>query len=100
MSAKAKLHHVIHSIVATKVARVRQTALDAGGLVSWKFSQVENPIRSLITGHDASSGGICEMASAKWLECHAKGDHMANWLEPTGTIDPNKIRQLMQLFGI
>jgi YopT peptidase len=42
------------------------------------------------------------MASAKWLECHAKGDHMANWLQKDGTgpIDPNKIRQLMQLFSV
>jgi YopT peptidase len=97
---KTKLHYVMHAIVATKVARVRQTALAAGGHVTWRFSQVENPVRSLICGHGDTSGGICEIASAKWLECHAKGDHVSTWLEKDGVIDPNKIRQLMQIFAI
>src|SRR4051812_30864961 len=90
----------MHAIVATKVARVRQTAIDAGGHVTWRFSQVENPVRSLICGNGETSGGICEIASAKWLELHAKGDHISNWLEKSGTIDPNKVRQLMQIFAI
>ncbi|MFO0741882.1 MAG: YopT-type cysteine protease domain-containing protein [Labilithrix sp.] len=100
MPFKTKLHYMMHAIVATKVARVRQTAIAAGGHVTWRFSQVENPVRSLICSHADTSGGICEMVSAKWLEAHAKGDHIANWLEKGGPIDANKIRQLMQLFAI
>lgn len=96
-----RVHYVMHSILGGKVASVRATAARNGGKCTWAFSQVQNPVKSLICSHGDTSGGICEMLSAKWLEMHAKGDHMANWLQGRdGQIDASKVRYLMQLFAI
>lgn len=95
------IDYAMHAILATKIERVRRTAIAAGGQVTWDFSQCRNPVRSLICGHGATSGGICEMVSAKWLEMHARGGHIASWIQRSdGSLDPNRIRQLMQWFGI
>jgi YopT peptidase len=96
-----KFHYAMHAVVASKVPAVRASAVDAGGSCTYKFSQVENPVRSLICTNTETSGGICELVSAKWIEMRAKGGTLSAWLEGAGKpIDDNKIRQLMQLFAI
>jgi YopT peptidase len=95
-----KVHNLAHCIVASKVAAVRASALNAGGVCSWKFAQVENPVRTLMCSFSDTSIGICELLSAKWIEMHCRGSSLAAWLEGDGPIDLNKVRQLMQLYTI
>lgn len=90
-------------LIRSVIHSVRTSATEAGGNVTWTFSQMTPPVDPLIKGHKTSSGGICEMLSAKWIERHAHDDHLANWLAPGGGgggIDASKIRLLMQLFII
>ena len=80
---------------------VRKSVASFNGHCTWKFSQMQDPVATLIGKDKITKDGICEMLSAKWIECHAKDDHLANWLQGGGKdIDPSKIRQLMQLFII
>ena len=83
------------------IKRVRNSAGQNGGQCTWEFSQMVGTVSSIIGTHAGSKDGICEMLSAKWLECHAKEGHLANWIKGSGSdIDPSKVRNLMQLFII
>ncbi|MBU6954719.1 YopT-type cysteine protease domain-containing protein [Hahella sp. HN01] len=99
-----------HNILSLRVEGVQNSATAAGGHCTWRFSQVKNPVRSLILTNPESSGGICEMLAAKWLEVHANAEKyarsgeatsLAGWISRAGgDIDPNKVRQIMQMFII
>lgn len=94
--------NILTPLIKSVIRSVRSSATNAGGMVTWEFSQMLPPVSSLIQGNKASAGGICEFLSAKWIECHAMDDHLANWLSSgnAGTIDASKIRLLMQLFVV
>jgi hypothetical protein len=80
---------------------VRNSASSNNGNLTWAFSQIKDPVASIIGKDKISQDGVCEMLSAKWIECHAKDGHLGQWLQGSGQeIDPSKIRQLMQLFII
>ncbi len=80
---------------------VRSSAKKHNGSCTWEFSQIKDPVASIIGKDRITEDGICEMLSAKWIECHAHDSALPNWLEGSGkAIDPSKIRQLMQLFII
>lgn len=80
---------------------VRASVKPFNGQCTWAFSQIKDPVASIIGKDQISKDGICEMLSAKWIETHANESHLSTWLEGAGhAIDPSKIRQLMQLFII
>src|SRR5262249_46687871 len=65
------------------------------------FSQCLDPVDSVIGKNDKTADGICELLSAKWIEEHAHGRSLIQWLTAGSSgIDPSKIRMLMQLFII
>lgn len=94
-----RVHFAMHSILGLRVESVRRSAIEAGGTVSWEFSQVKDPVKTLICASSFTSGGICQMLSTCWIEHHAKDSHLANWITESGSqkIDPNKVRQIGQL---
>ncbi|WP_245555210.1 YopT-type cysteine protease domain-containing protein [Hahella ganghwensis] len=102
MPLSSRFHWVMHTLLGFKVPTVQQSAVAAGGFCTWPFSQVRDPVKSLICSHTDTSGGICEMLAAKWLESHANNGSIVNWImDSSGTqVDPNKIRQLMQWFAV
>lgn len=86
-------------ILGVGVSRVQNSVGKYGGYCTWQFSQCLNPVSALIGQDKVSKNGICEMLSAKWIDEHAHGGALANWIVNTnGQIDPSKIRMLMQLF--
>lgn len=86
------------------IARVRNSASEFNGYCTWHFSQIKSPVAKVLAADKETSGGICEMLSAKWILCHANGGSLATWLSKDGQsvakedIDASKIRILMQLF--
>ncbi len=83
------------------ISLVRSSAAAHNGSCTWEFSQIKDPVASIIGKNKISEDGICEMLSAKWIELHATDGHLANWLAGGGkSIDASKVRQLMQLFII
>ncbi|MDB9708022.1 YopT-type cysteine protease domain-containing protein [Planktotalea frisia] len=82
------------------VRNVQKSASDYGGHCTWQFSQMRDPVASIIATNPGSADGICEMLSAKWLEGHANDAHIANWIMSGDAIDASKVRYLMQLFLI
>ncbi|MFT5719281.1 MAG: YopT peptidase [Oleiphilaceae bacterium] len=89
------------AVLTPIIYNVRQSASNNGGNCTWKFSQIKDPVASIIGKNNITKDGICEMLSAKWIECHALDGHLANWLQGGGgAIDSSKIRHLMQLFII
>ncbi len=81
------------------VAQVQSSATECGGYCTWSFSQLTEPVASILAGHpDAAVTGLCEMLSARWIERHANGSSLVSWLSSaSGGIDRSKVRQLMQL---
>lgn len=93
--------NIMGVLLTPVINSVRKSADSFNGRCTWKFSQIQDPVATLIGKEKLTKDGICEMLAAKWIECHAKDDHLANWLQGRGKeIDPSKIRQLMQLFII
>ena len=83
------------------VKNVQQSAANAGGALTYNFSQCLDPVDSVIAKHPVTADGICEMLSAKWIEELAYGRSLQGWLSGGGGgIDPSKIRMLMQLFVV
>ncbi|EDZ42856.1 conserved hypothetical protein [Rhodobacteraceae bacterium HTCC2083] len=82
------------------VRNVQKSATDFGGHCTWQFSQMRDPVASIIATNPGSAEGICEMLSAKWLEGHANDAHIANWIMSGDAIDASKVRYLMQLLLI
>ncbi|MGG5820950.1 YopT-type cysteine protease domain-containing protein [Falsiroseomonas sp. HW251] len=66
-----------------------------GGYVH--YSQSIEPTRTLINMLPYTSGGICNALSAKWIEQHANGGSLWNWLFTPGTtnVQQAKIANLM-----
>jgi len=96
-----RLYWVLHSLVGHKVPAVQHSVQASGGFCTWQFSQVQDPVKSLICSYSDISGGICEMLAAKWLEAHAKNGSIVNWmLDAGGQVNPDRVRQLMQWFVI
>ncbi len=92
----------MHSILALRVVPIQASAQRFGGHCVWRFSQLQSPVKGLICNHRETGGGVCEMLSAKWLEEHAKGGSIVNWMMAANGegLDSDKIRYLMQLFAI
>lgn len=96
------MFNVLDSVISIQTKRVQHSAAAFGGYCTWPFSQALNPVRSLMGQNPDSKKGICEMLAAKWLEEHAKGGSLVEWL--TGGdgkrkgIDPSKVRLLMQYY--
>lgn len=92
----------IGTLLTPVINGVRSSVTSHRGQCTWKFSQIKDPVATIIGKNNITKDGICEMLSAKWIECHAHDDHLANWLKGGGNqeIDPSKIRLLMQLFAI
>lgn len=71
------------------------------GQCVWKFSQFQDPVRSLIARHERTAKGICEILSAKWVCMKYHNQSMMNWLAgPNGhrsNIDLGKLALLAQL---
>ncbi|WP_293450688.1 YopT-type cysteine protease domain-containing protein [Planktotalea sp.] len=82
------------------VRNVQNSATNFGGRCAWQFSQMRDPVASIIATNPGAADGICEMLSAKWLEGHANDNHIANWIMSGDSIDASKVRYLMQLFLI
>jgi YopT-type cysteine protease-like protein len=88
-------------ILGAYVGFVQKSVKDYGGMLTWNFSQVVNPVATLIGTNKGTADGICELLSAKWIDDHAHDSHLSAWLSNGGkAIDPSKIRMLMQLFMI
>lgn len=91
----------IGALMTPIINGVRNSVSRNNGFCTWQFSQIKDPVATIIGKNNITKDGICEMLSAKWIECHAKDDHLANWLKSSNSsIDSSKIRQLMQLFII
>ena len=82
------------------IRNVQTSAGSHSGFCTWQFSQMQDPVASLIAAYPSSADGICEMLAAKWIEGHANDEHIAVWITKGDSIDANKIRYLMQLFSI
>ena len=95
----------MYSVLGFRVNGVQASAKKYHGYCTWPFSQVVGPVRNLINSHPEARGDICGMLSAKWLEQHAKGGSLIDWMsgrepyEIESFVDHNKVRQLMQLSG-
>lgn len=95
------MNPLVSKAIGAYVRFVQASASSKGGQCTWAFSQCTNPVATLIAGLPVTEDGICEMLSAKWVDEHAHEGHLATWLANGGkTIDPSKIRLLMQLFAI
>ena len=92
---------IIATLMKPYVKSVQNSAEKYGGRCSWAFSQCLEPVASIIGKDKVTADGICEMLSAKWIDEHAHGRSLRGWLCTDGaSIDPSKIRLLMQLFII
>ena len=81
------------------IEQVQSSVIECGGYCTWPFSQLTEPVASILAGHpDTLVTGLCEMLSARWIERHANGSSLVSWLSSAnGSIDRSKVRQLMQL---
>jgi len=103
VNLESTFYWLMHSILGFRVNGVQASAKQFQGYCTWPFSQVVSPVKNLICSYPDTSGGICEMLAAKWLEQHAKGGSIVNWISSSGDVtevDNNKVRQLMQLFAV
>src|SRR5262249_16185661 len=93
--------YLLRKMMAPYVKNVQGSAGEYGGSLAWSFSQWLDPVDSVIGKNDKTADGICELLSAKWIEEHAHGRSLIQWLTAGSSgIDPSKIRMLMQLFII
>ena len=92
------MNRLTSALLGQYVKFVRGSVGTYGGHVTWEFSQVVNPVASLIGTDTETADGICEMLSAKWIDEHAHERSLAAWLMDGNSINPSKIRMLMQLF--
>ena len=65
------LNHVVMNI-----STVRAHAAANNGQCVWRFSQVKDPVRAIISLHPGSRGGICAMLSAHWLASEHRGEQL------------------------
>ena len=97
--ASADVHNVDTQDTNTEFDRVRKSAEQFNGKCTWHFSQGSPEIKNIIGTEKKSANGICEMLAALWVEHRLHGSSLQSYLQdPTGKIDPDKIRQVQQLF--
>lgn len=93
--------NMMGAVLTPVIAVVRSSAEKYGGQCVWEFSQIKDPVAGIIGRDKVTKDGICEMLSAKWIECHAQDSSLSAWLANGGqAIDASRIRSLMQLFII
>ncbi|HVJ92825.1 MAG TPA: YopT-type cysteine protease domain-containing protein [Labilithrix sp.] len=76
---------------------VRRSAVDAGGKVTWKYSQAGWETVRLIIWNPHTRWGICAAMAAQWIVDHAYGGSLANRLiNDDGKVSRDAIRRLMR----
>ena len=94
------MNWLMSKLVGGYVSIVQRSVRSYGGMLTWDFSQCVNPVATTIGTDRVTRDGICEMLSAKWIDEHAHGGALANWIVEGSSINPSKIRLLMQWFII
>ncbi|CAE6911960.1 hypothetical protein ACOMICROBIO_LKFPLAJE_02121 [Vibrio sp. B1FIG11] len=69
---------ILHALVSTKTASLRNSAAKHNGEVTMQVSQVTGSIKNAILKDTNTSGGCCEALSAHWMKHEQKALTLAN----------------------
>ncbi|EKO3831773.1 YopT-type cysteine protease domain-containing protein [Vibrio harveyi] len=76
---------ILHALVSTKTASLRNSVAKHNGEVTMQLSQVTGSIKNAILKDTNTSGGCCEALSAHWMKARAEGSNLGEQLFQSGT---------------